>query len=500
MAKSARILVVDDERFFRDAISDVFTAAGIEHAAASSGSQALEMATDPSVGVVVLDVEMPGMNGIEVLRRLREFRPELRVVILSAHTDQELVLEALRLGACDYLAKPLHEEELVLAARRALETFGLAIGARGLRKRLHTLQARLAALSAGVPREGGGADAVAAAEAAAAEAVAEVLEATRTSVLRPDPSGERLVAVAGVGHKEASLDPVAVGQGVAGVVFARGETLVVPDVERDPRFASRPERARYSQPSFALAPISVAGRARGVLCATHRRDGVPFNEDDGVLLHILGLEFAQVLENLERAGAPPAELAAAPAPAVDEAAARDAELARLVCEAVVAEVDPDRILANVLRRVAETLDAAPCALYLREPGGEALVQEAAWDGGRREDRPRLESGRGLTGSVFETGRLVATAEPQADPRFDAATDTPASGEALPLLCVPLQFRSRTLGVFRAFPRDPARAAARTGEVLAAALSAAVRNVLLYRSLVQTIEETADARKAAGSRA
>jgi hypothetical protein len=89
---------------------------------------------------------------------------------------------------------------------------------------------------------------------------------------------------------------------------------------------------------------------------------------------------------------------------------------------------------------------------------------------------------------------VACESPAADPRFDAAVDTPESGERGAFLALPLRFRGRTLGVFRAFTPDPRMASPRTAEVLGAALSAAIRNVLLYRSLVDSIEEVARARR------
>jgi hypothetical protein len=92
---------------------------------------------------------------------------------------------------------------------------------------------------------------------------------------------------------------------------------------------------------------------------------------------------------------------------------------------------------------------------------------------------------------------VATPKPQDDPRFDPDVDTPEGGEPAPLLCLPLRFRGKVLGVLRAFPRSGIAPSARTGEVLAAALSAAVRNVFLYRSLLDSIEEVARARREAG---
>ena len=94
---------------------------------------------------------------------------------------------------------------------------------------------------------------------------------------------------------------------------------------------------------------------------------------------------------------------------------------------------------------------------------------------------------------------MSSVEPGSDPRYDPEVDTPEDGRAGPLLCVPLCFRGRSLGVFRAFPASPDRVSARTAEVLASSLSAVVRNVLLYRSLLESIEEVARARRDARAR-
>ncbi len=135
MTVPARILVVDDERFFREGIRDVLEARGLSCITAATGGEALELASTSDVGVVVLDLVLPGLDGIEVLRRLRERQPELRVIMLSAYTEQERVLEALRLGAFEYLAKPIHDEELVLVVRRALESHALGRELAGLQAR-----------------------------------------------------------------------------------------------------------------------------------------------------------------------------------------------------------------------------------------------------------------------------------------------------------------------------------------------------------------------------
>ena len=89
---------------------------------------------------------------------------------------------------------------------------------------------------------------------------------------------------------------------------------------------------------------------------------------------------------------------------------------------------------------------------------------------------------------------MATNAADRDPRFDREVDTPESGEAQGLLCVPVRFRNKTLGVMRAFLEPGVPASARTGEILAAAISAAVRNAILYRGLLDYVDGVAKARR------
>jgi GAF domain-containing protein len=446
---------------------------------------------------VVLDLQLPGMHGLEVLRRARELRPDLRVVILSAHTEQANVLQALRLGAFDYLAKPLHEEELVFAVRRALATYDLAAGWEGLRERLGRLEAALAELSEHA-RTGPGEDL----RERVVRSVADVLGATKTSLLLLDdgPGELRVAATHGRKIPEEGHDPVGFGEGVAGIALARAEPILVADVASDGRFPDKAPERGYDSGSFAVAPLVAGARTLGVLCATDRRDG-PMDADDLALLRILAQQVARLLDRpegveLEEPEAL-AELEETPdLEALPGGDARGAALVRAICEAVTAEVEPGRILQAALKQVGEALGAAPVSLFLATGQAGELVREAEWDGGAAGDRARLPAGAGLTGSVFQSGGIVASDAPARDPRFAPAVDTPASGAAGPLLCGPIRFRGKTLGVFRAFPRRARDAAPALGELLSAALSAAVRNALLYRSLVQTIEEVAAARRGA----
>jgi len=292
-------------------------------------------------------------------------------------------------------------------------------------------------------------------------------------------------------------------------VFASGEAVVVGDLDADVRFAARAPRERYRSRSLAVAPVPGPGRALGVLCATDRDDDAAFGEDELALMQILARHVSHLISGpagrFEASGSGEPErgfdetpIAQAPAAqgATGSSPDADAELARAICDVLAVEVEPKRLIDAALRPVARALSAAPVSLYLIDNATGELRLEGQCDETGRGDRKSLPRQSGLTALVLQTGRVVATDRPQADPRFDPDVDTPESAVVGPLLCVPLTWRNKVLGVVRVFPQGGAAASARTGEVLSAALSAAVRNVFLYRSLLESIEDLAEARREA----
>jgi FixJ family two-component response regulator/GAF domain-containing protein len=481
-----RVLVVDDEKFFREQVCDALAAASIGCTIATTGEQALEAGRATDIGVVVLDISLPGISGVEVLEQLLAERPMLRVIMVSAHTDQGLILSALRLGACDYLAKPLHEEELVLAVQRARA--GYRVQARGevLRKRLAALETELAHLADPDPNP----DAAASIHQRAADAVAEVLGASKTSLMLLEDDGRELKVVATTGRDllPSDMDSVPLGEGIAGAVLADEHALVVGDLELDERFGKTATGDRYRTRSLALAPVRSAGRPLGVLCATDRSGDEPFREEDLSLLRVLSLALGPVLAR------PSGDANADRQDGLAAAERSDAELARRICDALTAEIEPARLIAAVLRAVAESVPAAPVSLYLLDASGKELLLEAQCELASHAEPGRLPTDRGLTGAVCQTGHLIATDAPESDPRFDPVVDTPEGSSPRPLLCLPLVLRNKTLGVVRIFPNPGVSASARTGEILTAAISAAIRNVLMYRSLLESFDEVARARR------
>ena len=113
------ILVIDASEFFRTALCDTLAAEGFACRSAASLDAAAADLADPDVGLWIVDLESTGAAAIEVLRAVRAERPATRALVLAAQAGRGLALEALRAGAVDYLAKPLHEEELRLSVERA---------------------------------------------------------------------------------------------------------------------------------------------------------------------------------------------------------------------------------------------------------------------------------------------------------------------------------------------------------------------------------------------
>ena len=116
-----RLLVVDDDAESCQVVAEAFRAEGYTVATAQGGRAALTLATEQVFDVVVSDIRMPDLDGLELLRGLREATPDVSVILMTAFGTVEAALEAIKEGAYDYVSKPLHLDELLLTVRRAIE-------------------------------------------------------------------------------------------------------------------------------------------------------------------------------------------------------------------------------------------------------------------------------------------------------------------------------------------------------------------------------------------
>lgn len=116
----ARVLLVDDEEEFVSALAERLDIRGIDTRVATDGEQALELMAAQSFDVIVLDVIMPGISGLEVLQRIKEQKIPSAVILLTGHGSTREGLEGMRMGAFDYLMKPLDIDELITKMKEAI--------------------------------------------------------------------------------------------------------------------------------------------------------------------------------------------------------------------------------------------------------------------------------------------------------------------------------------------------------------------------------------------
>lgn len=135
-----RILLIDDEQDFMDALSERMRNRGMQVTTMTSPVQALEKAEEENFDAIILDLMMPEMNGLETLTRLRQINPDLQIILLTGHATIEKGIEAMKLGAIDFLEKPIDIQALnakieeakahkmVLVEKRTEETIKKILG------------------------------------------------------------------------------------------------------------------------------------------------------------------------------------------------------------------------------------------------------------------------------------------------------------------------------------------------------------------------------------
>ncbi len=148
MHLSRRILVVDDEPGLRQTFTHILKRAGGEATSAATGAEALERLAASTYDLAYLDLRMPGLSGLDLLKAIHARYPTLPVVLFTAYASLESAMEAVRLGATDYLLKPINPETLLARTRGILEAQAVERRKRELRAQIENLQAELKSLEA----------------------------------------------------------------------------------------------------------------------------------------------------------------------------------------------------------------------------------------------------------------------------------------------------------------------------------------------------------------
>lgn len=125
MKKRAKVLIVDDEAIVRESLHDWLTDTGYQVSTAEDGPQALEILEKEKLGIIIADLVMPGMDGIELMKRAKEIVPNVEVIIITAYGSIPTAISAIREGAYDYIEKPFCPERAELLIEKVVERQGL---------------------------------------------------------------------------------------------------------------------------------------------------------------------------------------------------------------------------------------------------------------------------------------------------------------------------------------------------------------------------------------
>ena len=140
---SERILVVDDELFVRELLLEFLSSQGYEVSLADSGEQAVRLIQSEPANVALLDLKMPGIDGIETLKEIRRIAPDTVAIVMTGYPTIESSIEALRSGAYDYVMKPFKLNDLNSSIVKALQEHKLKNQTTRLKERIAHLETEL---------------------------------------------------------------------------------------------------------------------------------------------------------------------------------------------------------------------------------------------------------------------------------------------------------------------------------------------------------------------
>ena len=123
----ALVHVIDDDEAMRDSLAFLLRSVGLDVQTHESAAAFLDLAPKVEAGCVITDVRMPGVSGIDLLRRLRELKFGVPVIVITGHGDVPLAVEAMKIGAADFIEKPFDDEALLQAVRSPGNSISLAL-------------------------------------------------------------------------------------------------------------------------------------------------------------------------------------------------------------------------------------------------------------------------------------------------------------------------------------------------------------------------------------
>jgi signal transduction histidine kinase/CheY-like chemotaxis protein len=285
MTRPDKVLIIDDDPKMRDLLFECLVPLGYDVTQAGSGQQALELCKSEQFNVVLLDLMLPDIDGLKVFRDIREQRPETEVIVLTGYASLESAVDALRIGAYDYVTKPFDASVIQSTTRRATEK--------------HRFRLRLTALNRATQAMIATLDPEQVLKLAMAEA-RTMLDAEVTAIFLLDPASDelRLAASAGASATLPIGTRAPEDAGIIGWVVQNAQPATVSDVQNDPRCSGDRVCTLAGPDTHALlvVPLTYRGTVIGAIAAANKMGG-GFDAHDQELLNTLSGSTAIAIEN-----------------------------------------------------------------------------------------------------------------------------------------------------------------------------------------------------------
>lgn len=307
-----KVLIVDDENDTRILLSDLLSSGGFETETAEDGIEALNKAKAFKPSVIITDIRLPGMDGIELLKRLKDTDSPPEIILMTGYNEYDAAVDALKVGVFQYIKKPFGDPDFVLRViKNASEKVELKAKLEKEKQLILSQKEMLERMGFEIES----ANKVASILASWSYSLDEKLEKTllvtlnqisadKGSVMLLDDKEEYLVVRASTNKKIIGYKSKISDNGIANEVAREGKPLFIENINEDPRFKKRDGEYKYS--ALLSLPLKIKDKVIGVLNVTDKAGGVPFESEDQEILQrfidriVIQIENAQLNENLER--------------------------------------------------------------------------------------------------------------------------------------------------------------------------------------------------------
>ena len=293
------ILLIDDVPLILDLLQDILESRHYRVIRSETGSQITELLDRENIALVFCDVSLPDINGVEVLRMIKQHTPEVQVIMISGQEDFNIAREVLRERALDYLVKPFTQDEVLESVNQGLAAYRHAVNQSKARVEAQRRMDDLVLLKK-IGETASSGSVLQELFDLILDSIVDSADVEVASLMLVEDDGLLHIAAArGLSEDIINTVRVASGEGISGHVLASREPVLISNIDHDSRFEGHVGGKRYKDQSLLSVPITVRDEIVGVINVNNKRSGGSFDLEDQNLLVAIANQVALAMENFE---------------------------------------------------------------------------------------------------------------------------------------------------------------------------------------------------------